>query len=41
MSAEETAQLREELLEEERPESTDAAEEFLAELRRRGILEED
>lgn len=41
MSAEETAELREELVGAERPESTDAAEEFLQELRDRGILEED
>ncbi len=40
MSAEETAELREELIGEERPETTDAAEEFLEELRQRGILEE-
>lgn len=42
MSAEDTEELREELgLEGDRPETKEAAEEFLESLRRRGILDED
>jgi len=41
MSARDRDELREEIVDEDRPESKDAAEEFLQELRRRGILDED
>jgi hypothetical protein len=41
MSADELEDLRKDVLDEDRPESKDAAEEFLEELRRRGILDED
>jgi len=41
MSAEETAELREDIEAEARPETKDAAEDFLDELRRRGIIDED
>ena len=40
MSAEDIEETREELGLEDRPETKEAAEEFLGELRRRGILEE-
>jgi hypothetical protein len=41
MSAEDTEELREDIEEEARPETKDAAEEFLDELRRRGIIEDE
>jgi hypothetical protein len=41
MSAEDPAELREDIEEEARPETKDAAEEFLDELRRRGIIEDE
>jgi hypothetical protein len=41
MSAEDPAELREDIEDETRPETKDAAEEFLDELRRRGIIDED
>lgn len=41
MSARDTDELREEIEAEARPETKDAAEEFLQELRRRGILPDD
>jgi len=40
MSAEDPAELREDIEAEARPETKDAAEEFLDELRRRGIIDE-
>ncbi len=41
MSAEDTEELREDIEAEARPETKDAAEDFLDELRRRGIIDED
>lgn len=41
MSAEEVEEIREDLNLDERPETKEAAEEFLTELKRRGIIEED
>lgn len=42
MSAEDTEELREDLgLDEDRPQTKEAAEEFLETLRRRGLLDED
>jgi len=41
MSAEDIAELREDIEAEARPETKDAAEDFLQELRRRGIIDED
>jgi len=41
MSAEDPAELREDIEAEARPETKDAAEEFIDELRRRGIIDED
>ena len=41
MSANDREELREEEVGSERPETKDAAEEFLEELQRRGIIDED
>jgi len=41
MSAEDIEELREDIEDEARPETKDAAEEFLDELRRRGIIEDE
>jgi len=41
MSAEDIEELREDIEAEARPETKDAAEEFLDELRRRGIIEDE
>jgi len=41
MSAEDIEELREDIEDEARPETKDAAEDFLDELRRRGIIEDD
>jgi len=41
MSAEDPAELREDIEDEVRPETKDAAEDFLDELRRRGIIEDE
>jgi len=41
MSAEDIEELREDIEDEVRPETKDAAEDFLDELRRRGIIDED
>lgn len=41
MSARDTDELRDEIEAEERPETKDAAEDFLQELKRRGIIDED
>jgi len=41
MSAEDIEELREDIESEARPETKDAAEDFLDELRRRGIIEDE